>query len=173
MFQIVYLFYIKIFWGSFLLFLFPTGCVHSQFKSTKVIFIKVGGGHTDISKQETWYSYHCHIHFVLSKLKIICISILLAPNYEVRIFQAYSFLASVDNWVDVLDEVVVWAEDVGGGGEGGGAGAVHHGHLAMLRVLVSAANWLIGEVVQSQRRPLLGPSPGWKRLLALSHLRHY
>ena len=36
-----------------------------------------------------------------------------------------------------------------------------------------AANPLIGEVVQSPRRPLLGPSPGWKRLLALSHLRHY
>ena len=32
---------------------------------------------------------------------------------------------------------------------------------------------LIGEVVQLRRRPLLGPSPGWKRLLALSHLRHY
>ena len=28
-------------------------------------------------------------------------------------------------------------------------------------------------VVQSWRRPLLGPSPGWKRLLALSHLRYY
>ena len=25
---------------------------------------------------------------------------------------------------------------------------------------------------QSRRRPLLGPSPGWKRLLPLSHLRH-
>ena len=37
----------------------------------------------------------------------------------------------------------------------------------------SAANRLIGEVVQSRRRPLLGPSPSWKRLLALSHLRHY
>ena len=37
----------------------------------------------------------------------------------------------------------------------------------------SAANRLIVEVVQSRRRPLLGPSPGWKRLLALSHLRHY
>ena len=36
----------------------------------------------------------------------------------------------------------------------------------------SAANRLIGEVVQSQRRPLLGPSPGWKCLIALSHL-HY
>ena len=33
---------------------------------------------------------------------------------------------------------------------------------------------LIGEVLQSRRRPLLGPSPGWKcLLLALSHLRHY
>ena len=37
----------------------------------------------------------------------------------------------------------------------------------------SAANRLIGEVVQSRRRPLRGPSPGWKRLLPLSHLRHY
>ena len=37
----------------------------------------------------------------------------------------------------------------------------------------SAANRLIGEVVQSRRRPLLGPSPGWKRLLPLSHLRQY
>ena len=37
----------------------------------------------------------------------------------------------------------------------------------------SAANWLIGENVQSRRRPLLGPSPGRKRLLALSHLRQY
>ena len=36
---------------------------------------------------------------------------------------------------------------------------------------LSAANLLIGEVVQSRRRPLLGPSPGW--LLPLSHLRHY
>ena len=39
-------------------------------------------------------------------------------------------------------------------------------------VMTSAANRLIGEVVQSRRRPLLGPSPGWKRLLALSHLTH-
>ena len=30
------------------------------------------------------------------------------------------------------------------------------------------------EVLQSQKRSLLlGPSPGWKRLLALSHLTHY
>ena len=40
-------------------------------------------------------------------------------------------------------------------------------------IYCSGANRLIGEVVQSRRRPLLGPSPGWKRLLALSHLRHY
>ena len=40
-------------------------------------------------------------------------------------------------------------------------------------VNTSAANRLIGEVVQSRRRPLLGPSPGRKRLLPLSHLRHY
>ena len=29
---------------------------------------------------------------------------------------------------------------------------------------------LFGEVVQSRRRPLLGPSPSWKWLLLLSHL---
>ena len=29
------------------------------------------------------------------------------------------------------------------------------------------------KISQSRRRPLLGPSPGWKRLLAISHLRHY
>ena len=40
-------------------------------------------------------------------------------------------------------------------------------------IKTSAANQLIGEVVQSRRRPLVGPSPGWKRLLPLSHLRHY
>ena len=39
----------------------------------------------------------------------------------------------------------------------------------------SAANRSIGigEVVQSRRRPILGPSPGQKQLLLLSHLRHY
>ena len=42
-----------------------------------------------------------------------------------------------------------------------------------LWIKISAANRFIGEVVQSRRRPLLGPSPGWKRLLPLSHLRHY
>ena len=44
---------------------------------------------------------------------------------------------------------------------------------AVLCVGIGAANRLIGEVVQSRRRPLLGPSPGWKHLLPLSHLRHY
>ena len=44
----LYIYSISTFFGGlFLLFLFPTGCVHSQFKSTKVIFIKVGGGHTN------------------------------------------------------------------------------------------------------------------------------
>ena len=46
----------------------------------------------------------------------------------------------------------------------------HLGHVAELEVVevllqsagvrISAANRLIGEVVQSRRRPLLGPSPG-------------
>ena len=47
------------------------------------------------------------------------------------------------------------------------------GFLFPCSVPSSAANRLICEIVQSRRRPLLGPSPGWKRLLALSHLRHY
>ena len=57
-------------------------------------------------------------------------------------------------------------------GEVGGEDAVLHvaQHLLVLlgpepaqdvaAVLLSAANRLIGEVVQSRRRPLLGPSPG-------------
>ena len=35
-----------------------------------------------------------------------------------------------------------------------------HIHPAEAEVITSAANRLISEVVQSQRRPLLGPSPG-------------
>ena len=35
----------------------------------------------------------------------------------------------------------------------------------------SIRRWSEGS--SSRRRPLLGPSPGWKRLLPLSHLRHY
>ena len=45
--------------------------------------------------------------------------------------------------------------------------------VSIVSIVISAANRLIGEVVQSRRRPLLGPSPGYKRLLALSHLRHH
>ena len=46
----LYIYSISTFFGGlFLLFLFPTGCVHSQFKSTKVIFIKVGRGHTKLN----------------------------------------------------------------------------------------------------------------------------
>ena len=54
----------------------------------------------------------------------------------------------------------------------------------LLLVLNSSVNIIIygwkevlekvpSEGSQSRRRPLLGPSPGWKRLLPLSHLRHY
>ena len=54
-------------------------------------------------------------------------------------------------------------------------GGTNHSLCTQIRlstVNISAANRLIGEVVQSRRRPLLGPSSGWKRLLLLSHLRH-
>ena len=49
----------------------------------------------------------------------------------------------------------------GGGRVGGrqGLGGVLVTTL-VVSVLVSATNRLIGEVVQSRRRPLLGPSPG-------------
>ena len=40
-------------------------------------------------------------------------------------------------------------------------------------VVVSAADDPSVFTSQSQRRPLLGPSPGWRHLVALSHLRHY
>ena len=47
------------------------------------------------------------------------------------------------------------------------AGTAKHTAITELStILTSAANRLIGEVVQSRRRPLLG-------LLPLSHLRHY
>ena len=36
----------------------------------------------------------------------------------------------------------------------------------VLQKVASEGSW-------SRRRPLLGPSPGWKRLLPLSHLRYY
>ena len=42
----------------------------------------------------------------------------------------------------------------------GVAKLMNHLVLISLNVRISAANRLIGEVVQSQRRPLLGPSPG-------------
>ena len=53
------------------------------------------------------------------------------------------------------------------------AAAHPHGRRIHLHLVsCSAANRLIGEVVQSRRRPLLGPSPDWKRLLPLSHRMH-
>ena len=39
-------------------------------------------------------------------------------------------------------------------------------YRVVLQKVPSKGSW-------SRRRPLLGPSPGWKRLLPLSHLRHY
>ena len=36
----------------------------------------------------------------------------------------------------------------------------HHVNVSGIAIIISAANHLIGEVVQSRRRPLLGPSPG-------------
>ena len=53
-------------------------------------------------------------------------------------------------------------------------GGVRTEDCAWLRVSIStsAVKRSIGEVVQSRRRPLLRPSPGWKSLRALSHLRH-
>ena len=48
-----------------------------------------------------------------------------------------------------------------GGAAGQGQGARgHQDHQGQVCILISAANRLIGEVVQSRRRPLLGPSPG-------------
>ena len=45
-------------------------------------------------------------------------------------------------------------------------------HPNML-VWIRAANEPSAKFSQSQRKPLLGPSPGWKCPLALSDLRHY
>ena len=79
-----------------------------------------------------------------------------------------------DNWSTATDMFPLQAvassllAAVSGYGYYGLPYAGHVGHI-----VGSAANRLIGEVEQSRRRPLLGPSPGWKRLLALSHLRHY
>ena len=62
--------------------------------------------------------------------------------------------------------LVLRPEPLGGEREGGVAGQLpldqlHPGAWAWAgRVTISAANRLIGEVVQSRRRPLLGPSPG-------------
>ena len=84
-----------------------------------------------------------------------------------------------------------WILPAAEGGAGAGAGAGQQPHLSRLssetracdedRDIVTGECWLVlcsdpsvpQPVVQSRRRPLLGPSPGWKRLLALSHLGHY
>ena len=41
------------------------------------------------------------------------------------------------------------------------------------RVVLQTIHRFHNRFSQSQRRPLLGPSPGWKSILALSHWRHY
>ena len=41
--------------------------------------------------------------------------------------------------------------------------------VAVLQTIHRFHNWFS----QSRRRPLLGPFPGWKCLLVISHLRHY
>ena len=74
-------------------------------------------------------------------------------------------------WGNLLISVVTFPRSWRGRGGDADAGVtLDSGHVI---TTTSAANRSIGEVVQSQRRPLLGTSPGWKRLLALSHLRHY
>ena len=70
-------------------------------------------------------------------------------------------------------EVVLAAGLLLGADQAGAVDTVHHQTGAWRGVFNSAANRLNGEVVQSRRRPLLGPSPGWKHLLAISHFRHY
>ena len=45
--------------------------------------------------------------------------------------------------------------------------------LSGIQLVLCSAPSVPQPVVQSRRRPLLGPSLGWKRLLPLSHLRHY
>ena len=84
-----------------------------------------------------------------------------------------------DNWSTATDMFPLQAvassllAAVSGYGYYGLPYAGHVGHI-----VGSAENGLIGEVEQSRRRPLLGSSPGWKRLLCNYHkgraaLRHY
>ena len=63
-------------------------------------------------------------------------------------------------------------------GGGGGGGAVTNSVTCWLEpwpgsVSSSVELQMIHRFSHSWRRPLLEPSPGWKRLLALSHWRHY
>ena len=59
-----------------------------------------------------------------------------------------------------LAPVVQWLGLVGKCGRDGTRKWRQHLALPLHYVRTSAANRLIGEVVQSRRRPLLGPSPG-------------
>ena len=84
--------------------------------------------------------------------------------YKVDTFN-WIYLASIKTLKRIL--CVLHLAAGGGVGVAGGGGLVPrlapHGHHLDGQeggVLGSAANRLIGEVVQSRRRPLLGPSPG-------------
>ena len=85
-------------------------------------------------------------------------------QYKVDTFN-WIYLASIKTLKRIL--CVLHLAAGGGVGVAGGGGLVPrlapHGHHLDGQeggVLGSAANRLIGEVVQSRRRPLLGPSPG-------------
>ena len=96
------------------------------------------------------------------------------PRYVDIIYPAVSTVSTVTRVGAVVCEV----GDEDGGLVHGEHGAAHAGHVisegankgsvvlsphqtcTVTRVGCSAANRLIGEVVQSRRRPLLGPSPG-------------
>ena len=45
--------------------------------------------------------------------------------------------------------------------------------LHILRKVLQTIHWFHNRYSQSWRRPLLGPSPGWKCLLPLSHIRRF
>ena len=53
--------------------------------------------------------------------------------------------------------------------------AAHHRHLITTTAIQLETKVIrrFPKISQSRRRPLIEPSPGWKRLIALAHLRHY
>ena len=91
------------------------------------------------------------------------------PNFSKLYISAFSILLCFKNvpisWLDPLISATVerWMEFLRVGEK---CNSISE---EMRWDSTSAVKRSIGEVVQSWRRPLLGPSPGWKRLLALSH----